>query len=62
MRRAIALDLYSLFLVGIFLSANAVAAPANLYRQTNLVSNVPGKARHIDINLINPWDIACAFS
>ena len=58
MRRAIARDLYSLFLVGIFLSANAVAAPANLYRQTNLVSNVPGKARHIDLNLINPWGIA----
>jgi uncharacterized protein (TIGR03118 family) len=29
-----------------------------MYRQTNLVSNVRGKARNVDFNLVNPWGIA----
>jgi uncharacterized protein (TIGR03118 family) len=36
---------------------NAVAQ-ANSYQQTNLVSDLPQTAAHIDRNLLNPWGIA----
>lgn len=32
------------------------------YRQTNLVSDLPGMARHTDSNLVNPWGIASSTS
>src|SRR4051812_45409060 len=31
---------------------------ANLFTQTNLVSDVPGLAQHTDPNLVNPWGIS----
>lgn len=34
------------------------AAPANAFVQTDLVSDVPGLATHLDPNLVNPWGIA----
>ena len=35
------------------------AAHAQLdYRQTNLVSDIPGLAAHTDPNLVNPWGIS----
>ena len=40
--------------VGVQLSAAQVGS----YRQTDLVSDVPGRAHHTDPNLINPWGIA----
>ena len=33
-------------------------ADATLYSQTNLVSDVPGLAKVLDANLVNPWGIA----
>ena len=32
------------------------------YTQTNLVSDLPGVATHVDVNLINPWGIASSAS
>jgi uncharacterized protein (TIGR03118 family) len=32
--------------------------PANIYRQTNLVSDIPNLAQIIDPNLVNPWGIS----
>jgi uncharacterized protein (TIGR03118 family) len=58
LKRAIVLNLCFLFLIGSFLSTSPAAAQSNAYLQTNLVSNVPGKAHHVDVNLINPWGIA----
>ncbi|SRR5258706_14832604 len=31
-----------------------------VYQQTNLVSNLQGKAAHTDPNLVNPWGISYA--
>ncbi|HYY80519.1 MAG TPA: TIGR03118 family protein [Actinomycetes bacterium] len=33
-------------------------APGNVYRQTNLVSDIAGVARLTDRNLVNPWGLA----
>jgi uncharacterized protein (TIGR03118 family) len=56
-------------LFAIALPASAAAKPAsaammasglfeNEYRQTNLVSDIPGVARNTDPNLVNPWGMA----
>jgi len=34
------------------------AAAANVYTVTNLVSDVPGEAAHVDPNLVNAWGLA----
>src|SRR5437762_6922757 len=41
-------------------SARSVAAsqPGNAYRQTNLVSDLPGLAELTDPDLVNPWGLA----
>jgi uncharacterized protein (TIGR03118 family) len=36
----------------------AGASGAGVYRQTNLVSDIPGVARKTDPNLVNPWGMA----
>src|SRR6266536_1131377 len=46
-------------LVALALAAPAVAAqPGNAYRQTNLVSDLPGMAQLTDPDLVNPWGMA----
>src|SRR5260370_7850159 len=53
---AIALALTLLMLPGMaFAQANA---GGGFYRQTNLVSNLPGIANFTDPNLTNPWGIS----
>ena len=43
-------------------AARAATAPSgvaqNEYRQTNLLSDIPGVARNTDPNLVNPWGMA----
>src|SRR4029450_1285131 len=36
----------------------AASHPANAYRQTNLVSDLPGLAQLTDPDLVNPWGLA----
>lgn len=49
----------ALLLVTIGISVmNPAAASANHYKQTNLVSDVPGKAHITDPNLVNSWGLA----
>ena len=46
----------SLGLTGLAANASATSPVANsAYRQTNLVSDIPGLALHTDPNLRNPW-------
>ena len=46
----------ALGLTGLAASASATSPVANsAYRQTNLVSDIPGLALHTDPNLRNPW-------
>lgn len=50
---------------GVLIAASCVAAAARQseaagYRQTNLVSDVPGAAAVTDPNLVNPWGLAVA--
>jgi uncharacterized protein (TIGR03118 family) len=37
--------------------ASYATAQTNAYEQTNLVSDIPGVAQHVDSNLVNPWGI-----
>ena len=39
------------------LATSAAAAPDNAYRVTNLVSDQPGQAPHVDPNLVNAWGL-----
>jgi uncharacterized protein (TIGR03118 family) len=39
-------------------AASPVTATATTYRQTNLMSDIPGVARSTDPNLVNPWGLA----
>lgn len=32
------------------------------FRETDLVSNIPGRAQHLDTNLVNPWGISASGS
>jgi len=41
-------------------AAAGSAAPTNLYMVTNLVSDVPGEADHVDPNLVNAWGLAAS--
>jgi uncharacterized protein (TIGR03118 family) len=45
--------------VGIPVAASAVS-PGGQYRQTNLISDIPGVARITDPNLVNPWGQAAS--
>src|SRR5713101_8767779 len=40
------------------LSSPATAKEKNLYQQTNLVSDLSGRAAHTDTHLVNPWGMA----
>ena len=42
----------------LFLGTLSAVAQTNSYRQTNLVSDMPGAAAHTDSKLINPWGIS----
>ena len=42
----------------ILLMCFAPNANAQQYRQTNLVSDIPGLATFTDVNLANPWGLA----
>src|ERR1700680_5051386 len=51
--------------IALVAAAALLAAPAGLaqvYQQTNLVSDLPGMAAHTDSNLVNPWGIASSAS
>jgi len=51
--------------IALIAAAALLAAPACLaqvYQQTNLVSDLPGMAAHTDSNLVNPWGIASSGS
>jgi uncharacterized protein (TIGR03118 family) len=39
-------------------AATTAAAPKNVYVHHNLVSDVPGRADHVDPNLVNAWGLA----
>lgn len=53
MKRKSALVAGALVAATLLLAANAVGQ----YQQTNLVSDLPGQARHTDPNLIDPWGL-----
>ena len=46
------------------LALPAVGASAGIargsFRETDLVSNIPGRAQHLDPNLVNPWGISAS--
>ena len=48
----------ALLMLGSALVGPAGATSATSYRQTNLVSDIPGVARVTDPNLVNPWGLA----
>lgn len=51
--------LAAFLLLGVVLpSAAGAAGPADRYAQVNLVSDLPGVARVMDPNLINPWGLS----
>lgn len=57
-KRKIAPKFFSFFLVGFLIAAASASAQTIAYRQTNLASDIPGLADHIDPFLQNPWGIA----
>src|SRR5438132_10828190 len=50
--------------VGITLPAAGVSAgiARGSFRETDLVSNIPGRAQQLDSNLVNPWGISASSS
>ncbi len=48
----------------VVLALPAVGASAGIargsFRETDLVSNIPGRAQHLDPNLVNPWGISAS--
>lgn len=47
--------------VGLALPAvGASAGMRDSFRETNLVSNIPGRAQHLDLSLVNPWGISAS--
>jgi len=56
--------LFSLAIVGSLVGLSAISAQAdagtNSFKQTNLVSNVPGMAQFTDPDLVNPWGISAS--
>jgi uncharacterized protein (TIGR03118 family) len=61
-RRLLTVGLAVATAVGITLPA--VGASAGIargsFRETDLVSNIPGRAQHLDPNLVNPWGISAS--
>src|SRR5256885_2942918 len=49
-----ALPILALLSIGL---ASALPAAAQYYAQTNLVSDEPGKAAHVDTHLVNAWGL-----
>jgi uncharacterized protein (TIGR03118 family) len=47
-------------LVALQVPAAAAEQEQGAFRQTNLVSNVPGLAQHTDSHLVNPWGISAS--
>src|SRR5438105_295661 len=45
-------------LLAFALSTTSMLATSNAFNQTNLVSDISGKAAHTDSQLVNPWGIA----
>jgi uncharacterized protein (TIGR03118 family) len=58
LRNALALGLAALVLSLALAGPVAGSQPGNAYRQTNLVSDVPGLAQLTDPDLVNPWGLA----
>ena len=48
----------SVFLLAIVVTSLTAHAQANNYTQTNLVSNVPGLALTVNVDLVHPWGMA----
>ncbi len=61
-RRLLTVGLAVATAVGITLPALGVNAEIarGSFRETDLVSNIPGRAQHLDPNLVNPWGISAA--
>src|SRR6266498_5483840 len=55
---ALALGLTAVVLSLALAGPVAGSQPGNAYRQTNLVSDVPGLAQLTDPDLVNPWGLA----
>src|SRR5262249_53105483 len=62
MSRVISLrsSLATAFAVVILVIMGAASVSAQHYRQTNLVSDVPGLANITDPNLVNPWGLTAS--
>jgi uncharacterized protein (TIGR03118 family) len=48
----------ALGIVALCLAAQNLRAQSNTFFQTNLVSDLPGEASHLDPDLVNPWGIS----
>jgi len=61
-RRLLTVGLAVTAAVGIALPAAGVSAgiARGSFRETDLVSNLPGRAMHQDLNLVNPWGISAS--
>lgn len=57
MKHKIVLYFASLFLFGFLFAAADATAQTISYRQTNLASNIQGKANNVTLSLVNPWGI-----
>jgi uncharacterized protein (TIGR03118 family) len=56
--RWIALLASAVLALSALVASNPVGATATTYRQTNLMSDIPGVARTTDPDLVNPWGLA----
>jgi uncharacterized protein (TIGR03118 family) len=56
--RALALGVAAVVLAVASAAPVAASQPGNAYRQTNLVSDLPGLAQVTDPDLVNPWGLA----
>ncbi len=63
-RRLLTVGLAVATAVGITLPAAGVSAgiARGSFRETDLVSNIPGRAQQLDSNLVNPWGISASSS
>src|SRR5438046_1361728 len=56
--RTIRASIKAVLLVLTAMSFTATFARADTYSVTNLQSDIPGLAAHVDPNLVNPWGMA----
>ncbi|MEA2636230.1 MAG: hypothetical protein QOH92_2997 [Chloroflexota bacterium] len=63
-RRILTFGLAVATAVGITLPATGVSAgiARGAFREADLVSNIPGRAQHLDTHLVNPWGISASAS